>query len=472
MRPVRTNEVTLPLSPLFALALPTPTQDEKEKMTREQEILLRESGTIARKFTEENASEIAFVTDYFHHHPSETQLHAHYKGMQIVYHDAENKPITLRHAYFYWENTLYAKVMRQHLVGLGKFYRVKYLLDVTNQKWIVMRTPHNHESNFFHQTPRLTSRSIMQTEKKSNPLKENGKVKPVVLEQFCGLDLFYIYNIMTQSTHDYSALLKLPFLMVLAIEQFHQKEMIHGDIKPENLTLKFTNGKPHITPIDDELAIKKDKNGEYTAKILCFTKNYLAPELERYCGLYQQQCETHFIAEALSIKKVGDGKKDVFLYTPQSDIFALGESIRRMVGALYQKFPDQKHYVTHVKAICRLMKFAHPHARPSLSILKYVFFFLYWYHVLKRASHFSDALSADNIPSIALEKIQLITSIYIHADSSMKITSSTDWQRMRDINQAVESNQTTLSELEKIKSQFGETHSQTNPDTAAISMQP
>ncbi|CAD8203162.1 unnamed protein product [Paramecium octaurelia] len=121
--------------------------------------------------------------------------------------------------------------------------------------------------------------------------------------------------------------------LLLGIKMCHQQNIIHRDMKLENVVLTKTNKPENIKIIDFGLAIFNTQNHPFS---ICGTPGYIAPEILNY--------------------EDNKYKSEQFIYTPQIDMFGIGAMLYRIMTREPLFNADKTKELLHKNQKCLFIK--------------------------------------------------------------------------------------------------------------------
>lgn len=244
---------------------------------------------------------------------------------------------------------IYKGLKQKKHLGQGAFGKVKLAQNLATGEWVAIKVHSKHielartEGEVLHALGRAKTKG-------HERILPSGQVKYyIVMDLYAGTDLdaFQLSvqkKIVKPQPQEWC---DIALQMIQATQAIHAKHYVHRDIKPGNFI--YDPNTNRIKLADVGLAIKM-KHGQYHARALAGTPDYMAPELHLSTTTYT--------------------------YNEKTDVFALGRSILETLGCRpYNTIQNLTHFSNnqYVTAFLNRMVAKDPSQRPSLAEAKQFF---------------------------------------------------------------------------------------------------
>ena len=157
--------------------------------------------------------------------------------------------------------------------------------DHTGQKFILKTTAsdhpafqqnveYNHEYEMLKILKTMGARSIIKVEE----LNLNRHMPFLITEDFGGRDLKYLATSMNENSWDMETVLQLGIKIASGLGEIYKAEIIHKDIKPDNILYNPETGILKLADFSSASIISREKADSSNSKIMAATLAYMSPE--------------------------------------------------------------------------------------------------------------------------------------------------------------------------------------------------
>ncbi|HEX2549937.1 MAG TPA: protein kinase, partial [Gammaproteobacteria bacterium] len=201
-------------------------------------------------------------------------------------------------------------------ISKGSFGKIKLGINLRTKKKIAIKTIYEDVFNGsippqVHREQKILNRLRKSVHFEPLPRQENPAKFDILMEWEDGITLNKLIR-----NEGLSLVMRREIARqtLLAVQNMHQRGILHGDLSPSNIMVNITPGGPlgftvRVSVIDFGLALEMAGNGEFVSTALQGTAEYIAPELRDA----QKRAQNLIYSEKTEAYALGRVMQDLFL---------------------------------------------------------------------------------------------------------------------------------------------------------------